>query len=627
MLFSSLFFLITLTKSLSIGIDLGTTFSCVGIYRNGKVEIIADEAGSRTTPSVVSFDDNERLIGEAAKLQITKNPKNTIFAIKRLMGLRFSDDEVQNEIKRLPYKIANKDDRPYVEVQFKNEKKLYSPEEISAFILSKMKGIAEDYLGQKVDSALITVPAYFSDAQRKATIDAGKIAGLNVQRILNEPTAASIAYGLDKKDEQNIVVFDLGGGTFDVSCLSTEEDYFQVLATGGDTHLGGEDFDDNIVEYLRSVYMKQSHGKDPKKNAVTWSKLKKEAERAKIALSTSLQTTIEIENILNGKDFVVTLTRAKFNELNNALFQKCIDIVRSTLKDASLTKDMVDQVVLVGGSSRIPKVREMLEDFFEGKELCKTINPDEAIAYGAAVAADSIDSKNSQSDSILIINVNPLTLGVESQGGIMTPLIPRNTRIPAKKTKIFTTAADNQDTVRVRVFEGERSMAKDNHELGVFYLTGIKPAKRGTPQITVTFAIDADGILTVTAEDKGSQNSETITIKSEGSRLSESQIDAATSIAREMADEDERIKQSTLAKDRYKRYINDISDLLDNKKIKLEANNKKEITDIVVGETMWLEKHLPSNTGKDEFVEEFHRIKERIDQLLPENLKGTVEEL
>ena len=349
-----------------VGIDLGTTYSCVAIYQNGKVDIIANDIGSRITPSVVSFSENERLVGAAAKLQITDNPKNTIFAIKRLMGLRFSDDEVQNELKRLPYKDMNKDNRPYVEVEFKGEKKLYAPEEISAFILMKMKATAEEFLGKPVKNAVITVPAYFNDAQRKATQDAGEIAGLNVVRILNEPTAASLAYGLNKKDTMNILVFDLGGGTFDVSCLCVDDGYFEVLATGGDTHLGGEDFDDRIVEHLRQCFMKKMHGKDPKKNTNAWSKLKKEAEKAKIALSTSLQVTIEIENILNGKDFVETLSRAKFDELNNDLFKRCIDVVRNVIKDAGLTKDQIDEIVLVGGSTRIPRVQELIRNYFEG---------------------------------------------------------------------------------------------------------------------------------------------------------------------------------------------------------------------------------------------------------------------
>ena len=605
-----------------IGIDLGTTYSCVAIYQNGKVEIIANDMGSRITPSVVSFSEKERLVGEAAKLQITDNPKNTIFAIKRLMGLRFSDDEVQNEVKRLPYKVVNKDNRPYVEVEFRGEMKLYAPEEISAFVLMKMKQIAEEYLGKAIKNAVITVPAYFNDAQRKATQDAGEIAGLNAVRILNEPTAASLAYGLNKKDSLNILVFDLGGGTFDVSCLAVDDGYFEVLATGGDTHLGGEDFDDNIVEYLRQIYMKKSNGRDPKKNTNIWSKLKKEAEKAKISLSTNLQTTIEIENILNGKDFVETLTRAKFNELNSALFKKCIDVVRNVIKDAGLSKEEIDEIVLVGGSSRIPKVQEMLMTFFEGKELCKEVNPDEAVAHGAAIQA-AILSDNQNVGQVSLVNVNPMTLGLETQGGIMTPLIPRNTRVPTKKVKVFTTAADNQEQVRIRVFEGERTMVKDNHELGLFYLTGIKPAKRGVPQITVTFTIDVNGVLIVTAEDKSSKNVESITINAEGSRLTQEQIDAAAEIAREMAEDDERIKQATLAKDRYRRYLDDISDLLEHTKVPIDPNNKKEIMDILVEESLWLEKRMPYNTGKDEFVEEFHRIKDRIDTLLPKEIHTT----
>lgn len=600
-----------------IGIDLGTTYSCVAIYQNGKVDIIANDVGSRITPSVVSFSNTEKLVGIAAKQQITDNPKNTIYAIKRLIGLRFSDQEVQNEIKHLPYKVMNKDNMPYVEVEFKGEKKLYSPEEISAFVLMKMKATAEEYLGKSVKNAVITVPAYFNDAQRKATQDAGEIAGLNVVRILNEPTAASLAYGLNKKSSENILVFDLGGGTFDVSCLSVDDGYFEVIATGGDTHLGGEDFDERIVEYLRSQYMKKT-GKDPKKNYKTMSKLKKEAEKAKLSLSTNLETTIEIDNFMNGNEFVQKLTRARFEELNNDLFKKCIDVVRSVIKDASMTIDQIDEVVLVGGSTRIPKVQEMLRDFFEGKELCKDVNPDEAVAYGAAIQG-AILSDDQDPGQVILLNVNPMTLGLETHGGIMTPLIPRNTRVPTKKVKIFTTAEDNQEQVRFRVFEGERTMVKDNHELGSFFLNGIKPAKRGVPQITVTFIIDANGVLIVEAEDKSTNKKESITINANEARLTEEQRDAAAAIAREMAEEDEKIKQSTLSKGRFKRYLDDISELIQQKNIKLEEGHKKEITDIIVDETIWLEKHTPQNSVKEEFVDEFHRIKDRIDGLLPKD--------
>jgi heat shock protein 5 len=509
----------------------------------------------------------------------------------------------------------NKDNIPYVEVEFKGENKLYSPQEISAFILTKMKSIAEEYLGKPVKNVVITVPAYFNDAQRRATQAAGEIAGLNVVRILNEPTAASLAYGLNKKSSQNILVFDLGGGTFDVSCLSVDDGYFEVIATGGDTHLGGEDFDERIVDYLGNLYKKRT-GKDPKKNYKAMSKLKKEAEKAKLSLSANLETTIEIDNFMDGDEFVEKLTRARFEELNNDLFKKCIDVVRSVIKDAAMTIDQIDEVVLVGGSTRIPKVQEMLREFFGGKQLCKDVNPDEAVAYGAAVQG-AILSDDQDPGEVILLNVNPMTLGLETHGGIMTPLIPRNTRVPTKKVKIFTTAEDNQEQVRFRVFEGERAMVKDNHELGSFFLDGIKPAKRGVSQITATFIIDANGILTVEAEDKSTNNKKSITINAQEARLTEEQRDAAAAVAREKEDEDEKIKQSIISRERFRRYLDDISELIDKKDFNIDPKNKKEITDIIIDETLWLEKHTPLNTHKEDFIDKFHRIKDRIDGLLP----------
>jgi len=540
-----------------IGIDLGTTYSCVGIFKNGRVEIIQNELGNRITPSYVAFTDEERLVGEAAKNQATNNVKRSIYVVKRLIGRKFDDKEVQRDLKWLPYDVISKSGKPFVNVEMPGVGlKALSPEEISSMILVKMKQIAEAYLGEEVKHAVITVPAYFNDAQRQATKDAGAISGMEVLRIINEPTAAAIAYGMDKKSgEKNIVVFDLGGGTFDVSLLTIDNGVFEVVATAGDTHLGGEDFDQRVTEHFCKVFKKKNNV-DIKKDPRALQKLKMEVEKAKRDLSAVIQVKIAIEGLIDGIDFEETLTRARFEELCADLFKKTITPVQQVLDDASMKKSEIDEIVLVGGSTRIPKVQQLMKDFFNGKEPNRGINPDEAVAYGAAVQGGILGGQaTDETKDILLIDVTPLSLGIETVGGVLSKIINRGTVIPAKKSQTFTTNQDQQTTVTIAVFEGERALVKDNHQLGKFDVNGIPPAPRGTPQVEVTFEIDENSILTVKATEKGTGKVESITITNDKGRLSKADIDRMVEEAEKFSEQDKAIKEKLEAKHQLENYI------------------------------------------------------------------------
>ncbi|KAK4058467.1 ATPase with role in protein import into the ER [Microbotryomycetes sp. JL221] len=596
-----------------IGIDLGTTYSCVGVQRNGRVEILTNDQGNRITPSYVAFQPptGERLVGDAAKNQAPANPTNTIFDAKRLIGRKFDDIEVQRDMKHYPFKVKpGSMNQPVVEVAVGDSQRTFTSEEVSAMVLGKMKETAEAYLGKKVTHAVVTVPAYFNDAQRQATKDAGTIAGLNVLRVVNEPTAAAIAYGLDKTGgERNIIVYDLGGGTFDVSLLSIDDGVFEVLATAGDTHLGGEDFDNRVIDHFVKLWKRKHDGADITKNLRSMGKLKREVERAKRTLSSQMSVKIEIESFFDGEDFSETLTRAKFEELNMDLFRKTMKPVEQVLKDANFKKEQIDDIVLVGGSTRIPKVQELLRDFFNGKEPTKGINPDEAVAYGAAVQGGILSGEEGLGD-VVLIDVCPLTLGIETTGGVMTKLIPRNTVIPTKKSQIFSTAVDNQPTVLIQVFEGERAMTRDNNHLGKFELTGIPPAPRGVPQIEVTFEIDASGIMKVSAADKGTGKSSSVTIENKRDRLSQEEIDRMVSEAEKFAEEDEALKKKIESRNEYEQLIYGLkSQLSDDKGLggKLDSDDKKTLNDEVKKAQDWLDEFGQSATIDDiqEKKEEF----------------------
>ncbi len=587
-------------KGPCVGIDLGTTYSCVGIYRNGAVEIIANDQGNRTTPSCVSFSDTDRLVGDGAKNQAALIPTNTIFDAKRLIGREFKDPVVQSDMKLWPFKVVcGANNKPMIEVQFMGEQKQFSAEEISAMVLSKMKTTAEVFLGEPVFNAVITLPAYFSDQQRQATKDAGAIAGLHVMRVMSEPTAAAICYGLDTKNkskEATVLIFDLGGGTFDVSLVVVDDGVFEVRATAGNTHLGGEDFDQRMMEHFAKEF-KRLHKHDLTQSDRAIRRLRTACERAKRTLSSSVKATIEIDSLYEGIDFSSSISRARFEELNADYFRQTLEPVEKVLRDASISKSQVDEIVLVGGSTRIPKVQQLLQEYFGNRSLNNSLNPDEAVAMGAAIQAGIMSGQKSAS-GLLVIDVCPLSLGIETAGKVMTKIVDRNTTVPCKKQQVFSTYSDNQQAVTIDIYEGERAKTADNQKLGSFNLTGIPPAPRGTPQIEVTFDLDSNGILKVTAEDKNTKKSNTVTISNDQGRLSKEEIAQMVKDAEKYAEEDKRVLERVAVKNRLEQLAYQMRDLSTDSKSTMSADDKKTVGDKCSEVLEWLQKNDSAEAGE-----------------------------